>query len=171
MDDDAEILAEMRASPGRRVIGIGSLGGLGVLVLWIAFARPPELMWQVFLIVVGLAALWCADAMRRATASRVHLTRAELRDTDGTLLARVADIEAVDRGAFAFKPSNGFLVRLAERGPSNAWRPGLWWRLGRQIGVGGMTPGHQAKNMADILAALLETRTDRDGPARHDPLD
>jgi len=69
----------------------------------------------------------------------------------------VADIERVDRGVFAFKPSNGFLVRTRE--PSaRAWRPGLWWRFGRRIGVGGVTSANQTKAMSEILAAMLAER-------------
>ena len=85
--DGQEILATVRASPGRRIIGIGALGGLGILLIYIAFAQPPALFWQVFLIVVGAAALWCADAMRKATASCVVLTESRLSDQDGTVIA------------------------------------------------------------------------------------
>ncbi|SFD47727.1 hypothetical protein SAMN04488523_10194 [Sulfitobacter brevis] len=154
---DTEVLAVVRASAGRRLIGLAALGGLGVMLIYIALARPPELVWQIFLIVVGLGALWMANAMRRATAGQVELTETELRDSDGTVLAQVADIESMDRGFFAFKPSNGFLLKTRS-GAGRVWRPGLWWRMGRRIGIGGMTPGSQTKFMSEILAALVAQR-------------
>ncbi|WP_370400840.1 hypothetical protein [Sulfitobacter sp. JB4-11] len=158
-EDENEVLATVRASAGRRLLGLVSLAVLGFLLIYIAFVRPPELIWQMFLIGVGAAALWMADAMRRATASRVELTPKGLRDGDGTVIAAIDDIEGMDRGFFAFKPSNGFLLKLrAGTGEGRMWRPGLWWRMGRRIGIGGMTPGNQTKFMSDILAAMMAER-------------
>ena len=160
-DDKDEVLAVVRASMGRRILGLTSLALLGVLLVYVAFSRPPALGWQLFLLVVGGGAIWMADAMRRATSSAVELTPRELRDADGTRIALVADIENLDRGFFAFKPSNGLLIKT-RTGAARVWRPGLWWRTGRRIGVGGMTPGHQTKFMSEVLAALM---VERDGGA------
>ncbi|APE44106.1 hypothetical protein BOO69_12335 [Sulfitobacter alexandrii] len=161
LDDENEVLATVQASAGRRILGIGCLLVLGVLLIYLAFATPPSLPWQAFLILVGAGALWCADAMRRATASRVELTPLVLRDADGTVIAQVDGISGIDRGFFAFKPSNGFLLKLDTPG-GRAWRPGLWWRVGRRIGIGGMTPGSQTKFMSEVLSALLAQRNPPD---------
>lgn len=156
-DDDNEVLAVVSASSGRRFLGMTSLGLLGVLLIYIAFSQGAALLSQIFLVVVGAGALWLADAMRRATASAIELTPLVLRDADGTIIARVEDIESMDRGFFAFKPSNGFLLKT-KAGAPRQWRPGLWWRMGRRIGVGGMTPGSQTKYMSEILSAMMATR-------------
>lgn len=153
----SEVVAVVRASAGRRVLGLGALAALGILLIYVAFATPPTFLAQVFLIAVGGAALWLADAMRRATANCVELTETELRDSDGTVIARIEDIEGLDRGFFAFKPSNGFLIKVAQKS-DNHWRPGLWWRLGRRIGIGGVTPGNQTKVMSEILAVMMAKR-------------
>ena len=152
-----EVVAVVRASAGRRVLGLGALAILGILLIYVAFATPPTFLAQVFLIAVGGGALWMADAMRRATANCVELTETELRDSDGTVIARIEDIEGLDRGFFAFKPSNGFLIKVAHKS-DNHWRPGLWWRLGRRIGIGGVTPGNQTKVMSEILAVMMAKR-------------
>lgn len=156
-EPDDEILATVAASAGRRFLGIGMLAILGVMVLYVALTNPPALGWQIFLLAFGTIALMVADAMRRATAFRLELTREELRDTGGEVIARVAEIRSVDRGAFAFKPSNGFLLRTSASAPRR-WRPGLWWRIGARIGVGGMTPGRQTRNMAEIIAIMIAER-------------
>ncbi|MCX7566438.1 hypothetical protein OS189_08800 [Sulfitobacter sp. F26169L] len=155
--DKEEILAFVQAGAGRRVLGMGSLGLLGLLLIYIAIVQSPALEWRLFLLALGVGTLWTADKMRRATASRIELTETELRDSDGTVIARIADIDGMDRGFFAFKPSNGFLLRTTDKG-SNQWRPGLWWRLGRRIGVGGMTPASQTKYMSEIIAAIMAQR-------------
>ncbi|GHF68253.1 hypothetical protein [Seohaeicola zhoushanensis] len=158
MDD--EILAVIEASVIRRWIGLAMLAGLGGVTIYVALAKPPEPVWQVFLIGIGLLSLWAAARMYAATQLRIELTREVLRDSAGMVLARVEDIRSIERGAMAFKPSNGFLV-TTNTPAGRAWRPGLWWRVGRRVGVGGVVPGHQAKLVSDILSALLLERNEK----------
>jgi hypothetical protein len=68
-------------------------------------------------------------------------------------------IRSVERGAFAFKPSHGFTLVMKEKQP-RAWAPGLWWRLGRRVGVGGVTSAGQTKFMAEQIALRIEDRND-----------
>lgn len=152
-----EVLVTAGASAGRRFLGLGSLGLLGVMLIYIAVVQSPEFHWRVFLLVLGAGSLWMVDRMRRATASRIELTETELRDSDGTRIALVEDIDGLDRGFFAFKPSNGFLMRTVGKGET-VWRPGMWWRVGRRIGVGGMMPAHQSKQVAEIIAIIMAKR-------------
>ncbi|WP_027236893.1 hypothetical protein [Leisingera caerulea] len=152
-----DILATIEASAARRVMGTAMLGLTGALLVYVAFSAPPSPAWLVFLLAVGAAALWLAVRMWQATMHRIELTAEELRCSDGQLIARVDDIEAIDRGFFAFKPSNGFLIRTGTPG-GRTWMPGLWWRSGRRIGIGGVTPGSQGKAMSEILAAMLVQR-------------
>jgi len=98
----------------------------------------------------------------RATDRRIVLTRGGLFDSDGRCIARLADIAEVDRGVFAFKPSGGFVLRLTHA-PGRDWAPGLWWRLGHRLGVGGVTGNMQGRAMAEMIALVL---ADRDG-TRH----
>lgn len=154
---EPEILAAIYASMGRRILGIGSLYGLSLMVIYVAVTQPPALGWQVFLFVLGGGSIWIAEQMRRATGFALELTELELRDTSGVVLAQIEDMVSLDRGTFAFKPSNGFLIRL-KSGTGRTWRPGMWWRMGSRIGVGGMTPGPQTKFMAEMISAMIAQR-------------
>ncbi|WP_372833966.1 hypothetical protein [Puniceibacterium confluentis] len=152
--NDERILAEVSASGPRRVLGVGMLWFLGGLLIYVAAATPPSAGWQIFLVLLGACALWLGYALMQATTLILQLTANELRDSEGTVLARIADIEKIDRGVFAMKPSNGFTLIL-KRPLARSWRPGLWWRLGRRVAVGGVTPGSQTRPMADVIAALV----------------
>lgn len=152
MQDD--ILATVQASSARRWTGVGMLTIMGALVIYVAVAAPPEPAWQVFLFVVGAAALWLAHRVWHATADSIQLTRTQLRTGSGRLIVDVRDIENVDRGVFAFKPSNGFLL-TTRNSKGRAWAPGLWWRVGRRVGVGGVTAAAETKFMSEMLSALL----------------
>ncbi|TMV08034.1 hypothetical protein FGK63_11345 [Ruegeria sediminis] len=152
-----EVLAVVEASTPRRWLGVGMLATVGLLSIYVALATPPAPGWQVFLIVIGGLSLWLAQRLHQATAHRIELTEQELRSSTGEVIARVSEVEAMDRGVFAFKPSNGFLVRTREPG-QRAWAPGLWWRVGRRVGIGGVTPAAQTKFMSETLAALIAER-------------
>jgi hypothetical protein len=152
-----EVLVTVEASGLRRIMGVTMLAAIGVILLYVALSTPPSLLWMLFLLAVGLGALWLAVRMWQATLHKIELTEEVLRCTDGAVIAQVADIEAIDRGFFAFKPSNGFLIRTATPG-TRVWQPGLWWRAGRRIGIGGVTPGSQSKTMSEILSAMIAKR-------------
>lgn len=157
-----QALAVLRVSPVRRIFALVMLLGLGALLLFVAAAQPPAALgWQVFLLVLGVAVLILADAMRRATGGELRVTRDGLCDGQGRPLAPLEDITGISRGLFALKPSNGFTLHLAQPGP-RAWAPGLWWRVGRRLGVGGVTSAAQARAMAEVIEALLAERGNRD---------
>lgn len=157
-----EVLTVTGASATRRILGIGVFAALGVLLIYIAFTAPPAgVALQAMLIALGVGALWVSERMRRATAVRLELTMQGLRDSDGVVLANTDQMVAIDRGAFAFKPSHGFTLKLAGRAPV-AWQPGLYWRFGKRLGVGGVTPGAQTKVMADMIAAMIAEKSGKD---------
>ena len=106
---------------------------------------------------IGLGFIAIAGLMRRSTASALELTDDAWRDADGRVIVRMDEIERIDQGAFAVKPSNGFLLKTNRRVP-RGWRLGLWWSLGRRIGVGGMTPANETKLIAEMIRAKLAER-------------
>ena len=151
---DEEIIATLQASVMRRLFAYGAVFALGALLILLAFVQPPAFGWQIFLIVLGAGALIVAERLRRATLLGLVLTDTELRDTGGQVLTQLSNVKSVDRGAFAFKPSNGFVLRLHNRAP-HVWAPGLWWRFATRIGVGGVTPAGPAKYMAEQIALRI----------------
>lgn len=153
MQDDG-VIATLQASGARRIFAYAAIFALGGLLILLAFVQPPALGWQIFLLLLGVGALVLAELLRRATAMGLVLTGTELRDTSGQVLTTLDNVSSVDRGAFAFKPSNGFVLRL-HRGQARAWAPGLWWRFSNRIGVGGVTPSGPAKFMAEQIALRI----------------
>ena len=152
-DNEGEVLISISPSAGRRWIGVLALAGLGVLLLTLVF-EPTGGLFRLFFLGLSILAFLAAERLRQATADSIELTKTEIRTKSGRVLAHVSNIKAVERGAFAFKPSNGFLVRLHEP-EGQGWAPGLWWQRGRLLGIGGVVPGGQSRAMAELIAALL----------------
>lgn len=153
-----DVELEIYAPPARRWIGISTLYVLGILLVTLAIFRTPEDMgWTVFLLVMGVVSLWFAEKTRQATAHGLRLTPEGLWETGGRRIVALDDVQEVDRGLFAFKPSNGFLI-VTESVQDNAWRPGLYWIIGRRIGVGGVVSRAQSKMMADTMSMMIAER-------------
>ena len=159
---EAEPFAEVKPSVMRRLFGLAVLYTLGGLTLYIALTTPAtDLLWQAFLIIFGLTVLYLGERMRRATLSSVVLTAEGLFSSDGSILVAIDNVKSIDRGVFAFKQSNGFSVVMHKKQP-RAWAPGLWWRLGRRVGIGGVVQASQTKSMAEILAMMVHERSNLD---------
>lgn len=153
--DEDGIYAQLDASPARRVFAYGVQFGLGALVVYVTLVQPPALPWMIAMLIFGVTMLWQAERLRRSTLVTVMLTATELRDSTGAVLASIDQIRSVERGTFAFKPSNGFTLVLDSKMP-RAWLPGIWWRLGRRVGVGGVTNAGQAKFMAERINMMIK---------------
>lgn len=150
-----DVLAVAQASGARRWMAIGMQSTLGALLIYVALSQPPSFGWKLFLLVLGGASLWLATRTHAASQRRLELTREELRDSEGEVLAQISDIQGISRGTFAAKPSQGFTIILKKSKRPARWLPGVWWRLGRRVGVGGVTPGSQTKTMAQIIESLI----------------
>lgn len=154
------VICTLSPSPVRRVIAALVLGAVGLLPIWVLVTAPPSHPgWMLLLLMWGAAMWWLTVRLWFATDRMIVLTRAGLFDSAGICIAPLSAIATVDRGVFAFKPSGGFALRLTHA-PGRGWAPGLWWRIGRQLGVGGVTPAAQGRVMADMIALAL---LDRDG--------
>ena len=154
----ADVITTLEPSLGRRWFGAIALGALGILLLVVTFTQPPEgLFLKLVVPLVGVFFVWQAQWNLRVTKHGLYLTKDGLFDAQDTLICPIYNMAEVDRGIFAFKPSNGFLIRLHEP-ESKGWAPGLYWRLGRRLGIGGATHPSQNKELAQALEVLIMER-------------
>lgn len=154
-----EVLTELHPALPRRMAGVGALGGLGALMVWLGFGGNGNVLAQATLVVAGIAALYFSTRLWVGTHRALELTPTELREQGGRRLCLVDEIEKVDRGFSAMKPTHGFVLRT-KNSQTKAAAPGLWWRFGTWIGVGGVTNAGQGKAMAEALALLVAKRDD-----------
>jgi len=155
--DESGVLAVVEASKGRRMAACGIIYILGLLLIYIALSDPPALPLLLAVLALGIGAIALAEALRRTALPDILLTEDAIATRDGQIIAQIDNIISVDRGAFAFKPSNGFTLKLKAKQP-RGWAPGLWWRFGRYVGVGGAVSAGQTKFMADQTAILVAMR-------------
>ena len=149
----------LEPTPARTATGIGVMVALAALLLRAALGQGP--LSQAAMIAVAVAALALALSLWRGRGDSLHWTAQGLVDGQGRVIAARHAIARVDRSPLSLKPSNGF--NLAMKGPQpRTWQPGLYWCLGRRIGIGGLTPPGVAKAMADRIA--LDTAPPPEAP-------
>jgi len=170
-----EILADLSASPLRRVLAVTVVAGCGVALIWTGLGEGTSgLVAKLMMVACGGGLLMLADGIRRATARRLILTAEALCEEGGREVCALEDVIKPERGAFTSAPSNGLVLRLNRPMPA-AWAPGLWWRVGRRVGLGGVTPASQARFLSDRIADCIAAREAADekdaGPARSDAPD
>ncbi|SFR12910.1 hypothetical protein [Poseidonocella sedimentorum] len=163
-ETDGPVMAEVpiTVAPGRLLVAVGLLGALGLIFLLLgATAIGEGRFGPAALIPAGAVVLWAARELWRSGSAGLVFGPEGLRLGDGTVLAARDEMLSIDRGVFAFKPTGGFLLTLTPARRPNLWRPGLCWRVGRRLGVGGILRAHEAKLVAELLAADIAARRAR----------
>ena len=152
-----EVLCSLEPSPSRTLFGALMLVLLAGFLFYIGFSDASNnLVSRIALPGLGIASLLSAYRIYAVSQDKILLTRDALRTRDGTLVANIGDVERVETGLLAMKPSNGFLLIL-KKPMKRAWYPGLWWRFGKRIGIGGITSKHGGKVMAGAIASLMNS--------------
>lgn len=154
-DDNSDILATASISGVRRWLTIIPGIFAGALLAWYGLNAPfPQIWVNVFAVVVGLVMALGASWLLSATSRGIYLTPKELRDINGALIARISDMKKLERETISYKPAHGFIIVLAEPARSH-WSPGVWWRTGQRVGVGGFLHADQTKAMAGAIRSLI----------------
>ncbi|MCY4303215.1 MAG: hypothetical protein OXC62_00250 [Aestuariivita sp.] len=149
------VLAIIEVSQPRRWIGVGMHYFIGLLLIYLGWFSSLGVLFKMMLICLGFCMFWAGKRMYNATTGWLEFTENGLFNEKGEVVVLLKNIVGIDRGIFAFKPSNGFLITL--KSPNKfSWEPGLWWRIGRRLGVGGVTHVGQAKVVADLISIKLK---------------
>lgn len=142
---------EVRRPETLRWIMVGAIAVLFVMTLGAALDLMSRAMAPAFLLALFAATIgWFGQALLFTKARAVILEDGRLFDDSGVEICHLDDVEELEKGLHLFKPSSGFVLKLKSK-QETAWSPGLWWRIGHRVGVGGATPGRRAKAMADAI--------------------
>lgn len=152
------VVARLDVSQARRIIGVGVQIALGFVFISLAGTFPrDQMLLRLVMLGLGLLVFYFAYVTWMVTETALILTDSGLRDDKGRLLAEMDNVREISRGALALKPSNGFTIVLY-KGTGFAWVPGLWWRIGNRVGVGGVTPSQAGRYMAEMIAMKIAER-------------
>lgn len=153
------VLQSLSASRLRLFSILALLLIFAAIMVQIAVELPSDrLATKAGLALLGAVLIWQAVRVWSSSRHRIELTPTGLRwSKTGAYLARIEDIRDVNTSIIAFRPATGFLVILNAPAPA-ATAPGLWWRVGKRIGIGGVTAKYEAKAMAEMLREMTRAR-------------
>ena len=153
------IILKLKPNRGRRIFGVVVLTVCGIFLLFYTlFAAQGGLFFRVVALLIGALFLWQAQWNLRVSNTTIILTKEGLYTANGDLICRVSNMLEIDNGWFSFKPSNGFLVRLYEA-EDPKWARGLYWRIGKRLGVGGAIAPAEVKALSAQLSLLIRERS------------
>lgn len=159
---DDDVLIRLPSSPLRRWALMLLVALFAAIFLQVGVELPMERpLVKIGAMLLGLLCIWQVIQLWKAGGRVIELTATELRENGtGRILARLEDIDRIDRSIIAWRPATGFLILLKQ--PSRRWAttPGMWWRVGRRIGIGGITPKLEGKAMSELLAEMLRSRAE-----------
>lgn len=147
------IILSIGPSPARRYFAVICFVTLAIVLIGLLLQGSASILWQAFFLGTAIASLLGAKRLFEGTDDEIELTREEIRTKSGRLLTTMENVRVVERGPFAFKPSNGLLVRLHEP-CGQGWVPGLFWQRGRYLGIGGAINAGHTRAMAEAITAL-----------------
>ena len=138
---------------GRRWFGVFSLG-LPALIIGALLVQGAitSLISTVILLVVAGVFGWSAYRMATVPAKGIVFDGKSLETEDGLVLAKMDEIVDVQTSIFAMKPTNGFTLILNSTSKMPT-RPGIFWRQGRHMGVGGLLRASEAKSIGKAIQA------------------
>ncbi len=147
------IILSIGPSPARRYFAVICFVALAIVLIGLVVQGSAGIVWQAVFLGKAIASLLGAKRLYQGTDDEIELTRQELRTKSGRVLTTIENVRVVERGPFAFKPSNGFLVRM--HAPcGKGWAPGLFWQRGTYLGIGGAINAGHTRAMAEAITAL-----------------
>lgn len=142
---------EVRRPEVLRWIMLVAIAALFAMTLLAAIDMMNRALFPALILALFAAAIgWFGQALLFTKARAVVFEDGRLFDDSGVEICRIDDIAELEKGLHLYKPSSGFVLKLKTK-QTTAWSPGLWWRIGHRVGVGGATPGRRAKAMADAI--------------------
>ncbi len=111
----------------------------------------------VLLPIVILQVVWLRKFLNHYSKIGFLINKVGLFDLNENIICKIDDIKRIDASPYTFKSANGFLILLDTKSSFKSI-PGLYWRYGHRISIGGLVSKHESKYLAGILSDLVTNK-------------
>ena len=144
--------------PSHRIKILGSvIFGLLLFLCYTISKIEEEITSLDFLLIptIVFLGLWFIRFLKRYSKIGFLINQSGLFNLDGSIICKMDDIERIDISPYTFKSANGFIVILKTKSSFNL-TPGLYWRLGKRISIGGLVSKSESKFLSQTLLGFFE---------------
>ena len=146
--------------PNHRIRILGSvIFGLLLFLCYTISKIEEEITSVDFLLIptIVFLALWFTRFLKRYSKVGFLINQSGLFNLDGSIICEIGDIEIIDVSPYTFKSANGFIVILKTK---NSFKliPGLYWRLGKRLSIGGLVSKTESKFLSQALLRFYEEK-------------
>ena len=146
--------------PGHRIKILGAIiFGLLVFLTFTISKLDQAISLSDFLLIPAIImfGLWFKRFLKRYSNVGFLINDTGLFNLDETIVCKMSDIARVDVSPYTFKSANGFIVLLKTQSSFKSI-PGLYWRLGKRISIGGLVSKNESKFLSGALLRFLEKK-------------
>ena len=144
--------------PDHRIKILGSvIFGLLLFLCYTISKIEEEVTSLEFLLIptIVFLAIWFRSFLQRYSKVGFLINQSGLFNLDGSIVCEIGDIERIDVSPYTFKSANGFIVILKTKSSFKSI-PGLYWRLGKRLSIGGLVSKNESKFLSHTLSGFLE---------------
>ena len=105
--------------------------------------------------IIVVLGLWLKRFLNRYSKIGFLINELGMFNLDESLIFKMDEIERIDVSPYTFKSANGFIILLKTKS-SFKFIPGLYWRLGNRISIGGLVSKNESKFLSTTLLELYE---------------
>ena len=146
--------------PNHRIRILGSvIFGLLLFLCYTISKIEEEITSLDFLLIptIVFLVLWFRRFLKRFSKVGFLINQSGLFNLDGSIICEIGDIEKIDVSPYTFKSANGFIVILKTK-TSFKSIPGLYWRLGKRLSIGGLVSKTESKFLSQALLRFYEEK-------------
>ena len=151
--------------PDHRLKILGSvIFGLLLFLCYTISKIEEEITLLDFLLIptIVFLAFWFRSFLKRYSKVGFLINQSGLFNLDGSIICEIGDIERIDVSPYTFKSANGFIVILKTKSSFKSI-PGLYWRLGNRLSIGGLVSKNESKFLSQTLLGFYEENEKKTG--------
>ena len=144
--------------PGHRIkiLGLTIFALLAFLIVSLSRLEKNISVLDMLLIpIIVVLGLWLKRFLNRYSKIGFLINELGMFNLDESLIFKMDEIERIDVSPYTFKSANGFIILLKTKS-SFKFIPGLYWRLGNRISIGGLVSKNESKFLSTTLLELYE---------------
>ena len=130
---------------------------LSLFLIYTLLTLNDKISFSDFLLIpiLVISILWFRRFLSRYSKIGFVISTDGLFDLNMDLICTIDDIKKIDVSPYTFKSANGFIILLKTKSSFKSI-PGLYWRVGKRISIGGLVSKNESKLLSGRLIEMFE---------------